>query len=118
MAEINPKVMEMVQEEVRKNPDISTTELFEKAKKLDKSIAELSRRAFHARYPLQVKRQLAPTRRRTRRRTSTADREAVRAVLLQLAKDLASAEDAAGVVTVVGGIDKYIDRIFKAMGRA
>lgn len=118
MAEVNPKVMEMVQEEVRKNPEVTTTELFEKAKKLDKSIGELTRRAFHARYPLQVKRQLAPARRRTRRRTSAADREAVRGVLLQLAKDVASAEDAAGMVSVIGGIDKYIDKVFKAMGRA
>src|SRR5690606_27320558 len=112
MAEINAKVVEMVQEEVRKNPEVTTADLFEKAKKLDKKIGDLSRRAFHARYPLQVKRQLAPARPRARRRSSAVEREAVRGVLLQLAKDIAAAEDAAAMVSVVGGMDKYIDKVF------
>lgn len=50
------KVMSMVEKELAKNPDASVDELYEKAKKVDKSVAELTKRQFHARYPLQIKR--------------------------------------------------------------
>jgi hypothetical protein len=60
MAEANPKVMEMISGELKKNPDVSNKELFEKAKSMDKAIAKLSPRQFNARYPLQVKRTMAP----------------------------------------------------------
>ena len=54
MAEANPKVMEMVQAELKKNPEISNEELREKAKSLDKGIDKLNARQFNASYPLQV----------------------------------------------------------------
>ncbi|HUF69844.1 MAG TPA: hypothetical protein VMM79_14465 [Longimicrobiales bacterium] len=59
MAKTSDRVMDMVRREVAKNPDVKSGELYEKAKKLDRSMSSLSLRQFHARYPLQVKRALA-----------------------------------------------------------
>lgn len=65
MAEVNAKVMEMVQSELKKNPDISNKELLKKATSIDKSVGKLSARQFNATYPLQVKRAMAPPRKRS-----------------------------------------------------
>lgn len=56
MAETNPKVMAMIEAELAKDPSISNDELLAKAKKIDRSVGNLSARQFNARYPLQVKR--------------------------------------------------------------
>jgi hypothetical protein len=53
--------MTMVERALAKNPGISVGDLFEKAKKMDPRVATLSRRQFHARYPLQVKRRKGGT---------------------------------------------------------
>lgn len=131
MADSNPKVMEMVETELKKNGDISNAELFEKAVGIDAGIKSLSARQFNAKYPLQVKRALKPRKRGPRgkkapgKRTATSagrsgaaatDRDRVRAVLLELAKDIAGAEGKADVVDVVAGIDRYVDRVVKAAG--
>lgn len=50
--------METVEEELRKDPEISNEELRSKAEDIDPEFADLSARQFNARYPLQVKRQL------------------------------------------------------------
>lgn len=54
-ADRNEDVMEMVEEELRKDPETSNQELREKAEEIDSDIADLSARQFNARYPLQVK---------------------------------------------------------------
>lgn len=126
MPEVNPKVMTMVEEELAKNPKASTKELKEKAEKIDKSIAKLTNREFHARYPLQVMRKRAPARPRAaaaarRRRAKAAagpDRDAIRAVLLDFGRAIAAAEGKADVVDVIGGVDKYVERVVKASGMA
>jgi hypothetical protein len=51
--------MAMVEKEVRKNPGVNSSDLFEKAKNLAAGLGELTLRQFHARYPLQVKRRMA-----------------------------------------------------------
>jgi hypothetical protein len=63
MADANPKVMEMIEAELKKNPDISNKELFDRATQVDKGISKLSARQFNAMYPLQVKRALKPRKR-------------------------------------------------------
>lgn len=76
MAETSERVMDMVRREVEKNPDVSSQELFEKAKKIDDGVGKLSVRQFHARYPLQVKRSRARSRGRgARRGRKTATRK-------------------------------------------
>jgi hypothetical protein len=133
MAEANPKVMEMIEAELKKTPDISNQELFAKARGIDKNIGKLSPRQFNARYPLQVKRALAPKKakrarpaagRRGRSPAGTAGRAAaddksrdkVRAVLADLARDVANAQGKGELVDVVMGLDRYVDRVVKAAG--
>ena len=49
-------VMGWVEEQLQDNPEVTVDELFEGAKILQPDVAELNKRQFHARYPLQVKR--------------------------------------------------------------
>jgi hypothetical protein len=125
MADANPKVMEMIRDELKKNPDISNPELLEKATKLDPSIKKLSARQFNATYPLQVKRAMKPRKKTPRKARKAAasrgtagagrdGREQVRTVLLDLAKDVANAQGKGDVVDVIAGIDRYVDRVVKA----
>jgi hypothetical protein len=143
MAQANERVLAMVRDEIRKNPQVSTTDLFAKARKLSKEIGALDIRQFHARYPLQVKRLLAPRKRRRAgaakknaaangRRgpgrprkiaattasavtaASAGNRVAVRSVLLQFAKDIVAAEQRAKFIDVIAGIDDYVERIVRA----
>lgn len=120
--------MELVERELEKNPDVSTKELYRKATEASPKIGELSLRQFNARYPLQVKRQMAPSKPKKQRRSGGAsrgsrqkaaggavDREAVRGVLLELVKDVTAAEDRAAVVDVLAGIDGYVDKVTKAV---
>lgn len=133
MAEANPKVMTMIEAELKKNPDITNPELFDKAKGIDKNVGKLSPRQFNARYPLQVKRTMAPKKARRGRPAASARarggastssrapadgkrREKVRAVLADLARDVASAQDKGKLVDVVMGLDRYVDRVVKASG--
>lgn len=133
MADARTKIMDMIEGELKKNPDTSNAELFEKAKKIDKDVEKLSPRQFNATYPLQVKRALKPRKRaakgkkKSRARATKATRsgasagvrdgrDRMRKVLLELAKDIANAQGKGDVVDVVAGIDRYVDRAMKAAG--
>lgn len=128
MAGANPKVMEVVEAELKKNPDVSNAELLEKAKKVDKAVAKLSARQFNATYPLQVKRAMKPRKPRRKKSarkspartrsgsTSDGGRDKVKGVLLELARDVANAQGKGDLVDVVAGIDRYVDRVVKATG--
>ncbi len=125
MADIDPKVMEAVEKELKKNPDASVDELLEVAKKVNKSVTKLTKRQFHARYPLQVKRRLNPPKRTDKRKRTTRRRkksgtgeskEQVREILLRFASDLAAAEERKAVVRVVASVDTYVEEILKAAG--
>lgn len=125
MPTANPKVMEMIEAEIKKNPDISNPELFKKAKAIDRKVADLSPRQFNAMYPLQVKRTMKPARprrkrsagsRKSRVAANAKSRDQVRDVLLALARDVANAQGKGDVVDVVAGIDRYVDRVLKAAG--
>lgn len=142
MPATNPRVMDMVREELAKNPDITNEELFEKAKAIDPEIANLSMRQFNARYPLQVKRAQgrapdAEAPRGRQRRTGAArstrapssSRRAnarlaaaapIRAAFLEFAEELLAATEkgTAAVVRVVGNVDQYVERVLKAAGKA
>lgn len=125
MAERSEAVMELVERELKKNPDVSTQELYDKAAKVESDIKDLSARQFNARYPLQVKRKMAPKKKsKPKKRTSRkarsssnagdVDREAIRSVLMDLVKDVTKAEDRAAVVDVLAGIDGYVDKVAEA----
>ena len=118
MAVLNERVMNMVRDEIQKRPDITSQELFEKAKKLDRGMRSLSARQFNATYPLQVRRTLAPRRPR-RPRTgarNAAGKDRVRGVLLEFARAVAGAQDRGALVEVIGNLDDWVERV--AGGRA
>ena len=135
-AKTDEKVMQMVEQELQKNPDISVDELQEKATSINKDVASLTARQFHARYPLQVKRRMAtkgsaaPKTKKKKTRTAgrkakkatgtpagDVDREAVRDAFLAFASDLAAAEARKDLVKVLAGVDKYVDRAVKAAAK-
>ena len=136
MAKTDEKVMRMVEQELGKNPDASVDELFDKAKGLNSGIARLTRRQFHARYPLQVKRKAGAGRRgrkgrkggrkvtvvkatrgrgpgRPRARGGDG-RDAVRMVFLRFAQDVAAADTPAALVKLILNVDRYVDEAVKA----
>lgn len=107
--------MEMVEQTLRQNPDVSNDELQERASEIDPRIGELSPRSFNARYPLQVKRKLAAEEGEEEETTDTAGEEelrsAVRETLLDFAKDVAGAEGHGKLMDVVMNVDEYVDRV-------
>ena len=128
MAKNEQKVMEFVEKELNSNPEQSTTELFEKAKKVDTGVAKLSLRQFNARFPLQIKRRkslAAPNRRRTARRSPTRrsrqkqeeEQRAMREVFLRFATDLTAAEERKDLVGVLAKVDSYVADALKVTGR-
>jgi hypothetical protein len=122
MAKNEQKVMEFVEKELTSNPEQSTTELFEKAKKVDTGVAKLSLRQFNARFPLQIKRRkslAAPNRRRadapgpgTRRSRQKQEEQqgAMREVFLRFATDLTAAEERKDLVGVLAKVDRLRGR--------
>lgn len=130
MADIDEKVLGAVEEALRKNPQATVDELFALATSVNGAVASLSKRQFHARYPLQIKRKMAPAKpRKPRSRgpgrgagrpraTTPATRDAVRATLLRFASDLTAAEARKDLVKVVAGVDRYVDEILKTTGQA
>ena len=52
-------VLAYVTRVLKRNPDVKNAELFKGACEIDASVAKLSARQFHAKYPLQAKRRLA-----------------------------------------------------------
>jgi hypothetical protein len=132
MAKNENRVMEFVEAELGRNPEVATADLFEKAKKVDSGLAKLTLRQFNARFPLQIKRKkslAAPSRtrkgrarpaapgRKGGRRSAQNRRDAMRDVFLQFASDLAGAEERKEVVRVLAGVDAYVADALKAAGR-
>lgn len=136
-AKTSDKVMQLVEKELNKKPDATVDDLYEKAKKASRSISQLSKRQFNARYPLQVKRRKsrkagkkkssrksATSRRKKASRPSTrraagsdGGREAVRKTFMKFASDMASADDRKELVRFLAGIDSYVDEVLKATSK-
>jgi hypothetical protein len=132
--EVDEKVMEFVEDTLKKNPRIELEDLYERTKKFKSSIARLSRRQFNARYPLQVKRRRALAAKakgagkkkgasvggRVPRRSTVRGgepRDRVRQVLLQFATDITAADERKDLVKVLAGVDLYVDQVMKEVGR-
>ncbi len=126
-------VMEFVERTLEADPNVSNADLFAGAREIDPSVAELTARQFHARYPLQVKARLAraaapkpktppepevPTVEETAPEEASppqaGDPVAVRRLLLDLAKELATAESKAEVIEVMARLDDYVAEIMEA----
>lgn len=138
MADVNEKVMTMVEKELARAPETSTTDLHELAKKVDPAMEELSVRQFHARYPLQVKRKKSLAKGGGRRKKSRSGdsgkrgggrrggaggggtgaataRSEVHAVLIEFAKEVSSANDRGptAMLDVISNLDGWVARIEK-----
>ena len=117
----------------KRTPESRNADLFAGAREIDPSVAELTARQFHAKYPLQVKARLAraaapepqkppepeePTAEEPAApdapSAGTGDPLAVRRLLLNLAKELASAETKAEVIGVMARLDDYVAEIMEA----
>jgi hypothetical protein len=125
MPQANEKVLAMVRQELKKDPNVTNKALLTKAKRMNRAVGRLSPRQFHAKYRLKVSREMAPSKPRAKRATRAAapkkapasDRGAVRSVLLELATEVAAADKAA-MVGVVASLDKYVDRIVGSASRS
>jgi hypothetical protein len=132
VAKTDEKVMAFVRETLDKSPKIKLDELFDRAREVSAGVAELGKREFNARYPLQVKRRLALASRprssgrkgaaggsRSRRAAAAkaeASKMAVREVFIRFATDLAGAEERKDLVKVLAGMDRYVDDVLKGVG--
>lgn len=76
MADTDARIMDMVRKELEKDRSAATSDLYEKAKKIDPAIGDLTARQFHAKYPLQVKRAMKGGGRRAAKKGSTGKRAA------------------------------------------
>lgn len=123
-AEKKDEIMEMVRQRLSEDPDAENKDLYAKATEIDPSVDDLTLRQFHARYPLQVKRQMAQKRRggRSRRETSSrgrgagVDREAIRTTLLRFARDVSAADGKAEMIDILSSVDDYVDDVVNAVG--
>ena len=136
--------MEFVVRTLEADPGISNADLFAAAREIDASVADLTARQFHAKYPLQVKARLArdaaakseappepeappavemavedapPVEEVAAAEAGpagTGDPAAVRRLLLDLAKELANAESQADTIEVMARLDDYVAEIMKA----
>lgn len=124
------KVMDLVERELKKDPKASTTELYEKARRVSRTVSRLSIRQFHAKYPLQVKRRHSgkkpkrPSPKKKSPKPATrakgvpeVDRAAIRDALLSFARELTAAEGKAQLIDVLSGVDKHVEKVLKAARR-
>ena len=121
--DLRDRIMDLVRRLLRKEEELSTREMQERAAEIDPGVEELSTRQFHARYPLQVKRKLSSMKSKMKGRSDGsrapegADerREVVREALLDFAKAVAGAEDRGEVIDVLTRVDEYVDRVVEEM---
>ena len=134
-------VLAYVTRVLKRNPEVKNAELFKGACEIDASVAELSARQFHAKYPLQVKRRLAATEAPKPAAPAPAapapapaapavaepppppapevpsigdgDAAAVRGLLFNLARELANAGTQAETIEVMVRLDGYVDDIMQ-----
>ncbi len=130
-------VLAYVTRVLKRNPEVKNAELFKGACEIDASVADLSARQFHAKYPLQVKRRLAATEAPKPAAPAPApaapavaepppppapevpsigdgDAAAVRGLLFNLARELANAGTQAETIEVMVRLDGYVDDIMQA----
>jgi hypothetical protein len=117
MSDLKEDILNMVRKELKKNPDANNEDLFAKAIKIDPGLADLSPRQFNARYPLLVKRELAPRKPPTARRKYKKhgpDREQVKNAMLLFTQQALSASPGE-LLELVASVDNYVDQALNHM---
>lgn len=135
-AERDPEVMQMVREQLQREPPPSLAALYGRAVRINPAIRKLTLRQFNARYPLQVRRRMKAERSATRSssgngrnrgregRSRAPDdridpdelRARVRPVLLRYARAVAAAESTADLIDVLEEVDSYVDAVLDSIG--
>ena len=116
------KVMDFVAESLDKEPDVTTKELYKRAKSEFPAVKKLTLRQFNARFPLQIKRKaslLSGSGRRSgpgRRKKGGTDkkRDAVRSLLTEFAQKAVDAHKKDEVFSFMSEVDSYVDKVLKA----
>ncbi len=123
MGSLQEAVLQYVEGELRKDPRVKNVALFAGAREIDASVGELTMQQFHGKYRLPATRRIAPPPRPARRpkpvpapapAAAAGDPSAVRRLLLDLAKELANAENQADTIEVMVRLDDYVADIVKA----
>ena len=117
--DLRDRIMDLVRRLLRKDEDLSTREMQERAAEIAPEVKELSTRQFHARYPLQVKRKLSSLKSKMKKKgdgsraagATDERREVVREALVDFARDVAGADDRGEVIDVLTRVDEYVDRV-------
>lgn len=125
--DVRDRIMDLVRRLLRKEEEVSTDEMQERAAEIDPGVRELSTRQFHARYPLQVKRKLSAMKSKMEEKRgdgrpgaagsngAEAQREVVREALLDFARAVAGAEDRGKMIDALTSVDEYVDRVVQEM---
>lgn len=116
------EVLDMVRRQLHRANPPSTEALYGRAARIDNSLRELSLRQFNARYPLQVRREMARAEKTNRQPTESSDtndfnRDGIRQVLLDFARTVSDATDAQLIDLLTDGVEDYIDRILHLANR-
>lgn len=143
MGSLTETVMQFMEQELKKDPRVKNADLFAGACEIDPSIADLSRQQFHGKYRLQAGHRLAKAAAGTRTATApkapaatepeapaaeqvpaaavapagTGDRAAVRALLLDFAREFAVAGSQAETIEVIARLDAHAADIMEAAQR-
>jgi len=79
LPDTNARITSMIKRALKKNPELKSTDLKARAERIDTGIADLTGRQFHARYVIQVRKQLfgsSPKKKRARNKAQTRVRSA------------------------------------------
>lgn len=110
--ETDPRVLDMVRKQLRRDPPPPLGALYGRAVRIDRKVRRLDLREFNARYALRARRELSAEENGARKpEISTELRGKLRGVLFQYARLVAGAETGSEVVDVVQRTDHYADAI-------
>lgn len=131
MSRLHAEVSAMVEQALKKNRKFRSTELQERAVKIDETLRELSGRQFHARYVIQTRRRLfgekrssAPTNRKTRNGPTASGKKSALVVTIitdsykEKKARLNAAIDAAFERTLEADSVKGINTLFSSVDRS
>ena len=115
----DPEVLEMVRQQLRRDPPPPLSALYGRAVRLNPEIRRLDLREFNARYALRARRQLKAEENGGGGRTVPADvRERLRGILLRYLGLVVAAESFSEILEVVQQAGPYADAIAQLLSEA
>lgn len=116
----DPEVLDMVRQQLRRDPPPPLSALYGRAVRLNPGIRRLDLREFNARYALRVRRQLKAERNGDRRPAEVPEdvKKRLRGILLRYLGLVAAAETFPEILEVVQQADPYADAIAQLLSEA